>query len=67
MKFSGSERGAEPNGEPDPGPDADGVGVRSRGAPLLGEHTREVLADYGFTAEEVDGLLDSGVAMEDGA
>ena len=52
VKFSGSER--------------DAAAVTPRGAPLLGEHTREVLTDYGFTTEEVDALTDSGVAMEAG-
>ena len=32
-----------------------------RRAPALGEHTREVLEDGGFTAGEIDALLESGV------
>lgn len=34
--------------------------VRSAG-PQLGEHTDEVLADLGFTAEQIDGFRDQGV------
>ena len=33
-----------------------------RPTPLLGEHTREVLADLGYTASVVQGLYDKGVA-----
>jgi len=29
-------------------------------APALGEHTREVLAEAGYSAEEIDALLESG-------
>ncbi len=36
-------------------------GVR-RPTPLLGEHTREVLADLGYSATAVQGLYDKGVA-----
>lgn len=32
-----------------------------RGAPLAGEHTREILGDLGVPAEQVDALLDEGV------
>jgi crotonobetainyl-CoA:carnitine CoA-transferase CaiB-like acyl-CoA transferase len=32
-----------------------------RGAPLAGEHTREILAGLGLTDEQVDGLLAAGV------
>ena len=35
-------------------------GVRTR-APLLGEHTREVLQEMGIAVERVDALIDSGV------
>lgn len=52
VKFSGSERGAEDEA------------ATPRGAPLLGEHTREVLFDYGFAAEEVHSLVSRGVASE---
>ena len=31
-------------------------------APALGEHTREVLAEAGFEADEIETLLDSGAA-----
>jgi crotonobetainyl-CoA:carnitine CoA-transferase CaiB-like acyl-CoA transferase len=34
----------------------------TRPAPLLGEHTREVLAEFGFAAAEIDRLLASGAA-----
>jgi crotonobetainyl-CoA:carnitine CoA-transferase CaiB-like acyl-CoA transferase len=43
-----------------------GAGPSVRGAPLLGEHTREVLYAAGCSSEEVERLLDSGVAMEAG-
>jgi len=33
-----------------------------RGAPLLGQHTREVLRETGYSAEEVDDLVRSGAA-----
>ncbi len=32
-----------------------------RGAPLLGEHTHEILAELGFSEEDVDALVDTGV------
>jgi len=32
-----------------------------RGAPILGEHTREILAQIGFTAEEIEELKSEGV------
>ena len=51
VKMSGSE----------PGPAADS-GPR-RGAPLLGEHTREVLLDYGYSDVDVDRFFASGVAV----
>ena len=38
-----------------------------RGAPLLAEHTREVLSENGFSAEEVEALLSSGAATQSGA
>jgi crotonobetainyl-CoA:carnitine CoA-transferase CaiB-like acyl-CoA transferase len=40
-------------------------GVHRR-APLLGEHSREILADAGFTQDEIDGLVEGG-AVGDGA
>ncbi|NIA70810.1 CoA transferase [Pelagibius litoralis] len=35
-----------------------------RAAPLLGQHTREVLAEAGYSVEEVDGLLARGAAFQ---
>jgi len=35
----------------------------SRPAPLLGQHTREVLAEYGFTGPEIEALLVAGAAV----
>ena len=31
-----------------------------RGAPLLGEHTQEVLAELGYTDDEIEALMRSG-------
>ena len=45
---------------------ADPTSIR-RGAPLLGEHSREVLAEFGFAAEEIDGLIGSGAIVEPAA
>ncbi len=33
-------------------------------APLFGQHTREVLAEHGFTKVEIDGLVNEGAAIE---
>ena len=33
-------------------------------APLLGEHTRQVLVEAGLSAEEIDSLVDGGVVRE---
>jgi crotonobetainyl-CoA:carnitine CoA-transferase CaiB-like acyl-CoA transferase len=33
--------------------------------PRMGEHTREVLGEAGFTAEEIDGLVKRGIAITD--
>ncbi len=33
-------------------------------APLLGEHSRAILAEAGYTASEIDGLIDRGVVRE---
>jgi len=38
-------------------------GVR-RGAPLLGQHTREVLSEYGFSSEEIAGLIAEGAVVQ---
>jgi crotonobetainyl-CoA:carnitine CoA-transferase CaiB-like acyl-CoA transferase len=59
--------GAAPAADaPPPGPvggaAADGRG--GRGAPLLGEHTRAVLAEAGYGQDAIDGLLASGVALQ---
>ena len=37
-------------------------GSVARSAPLLGQHTREVLAEYGFAAAEIDALYALGAA-----
>jgi crotonobetainyl-CoA:carnitine CoA-transferase CaiB-like acyl-CoA transferase len=38
-------------------------GKVARPAPLLGQHTREVLAEFGFAASEIEALVDSGAAV----
>jgi crotonobetainyl-CoA:carnitine CoA-transferase CaiB-like acyl-CoA transferase len=38
-------------------------GKVARPAPLLGQHTREVLAEFGFTASEIQSLVNSGAAV----
>jgi crotonobetainyl-CoA:carnitine CoA-transferase CaiB-like acyl-CoA transferase len=38
-------------------------GKVSRAAPLLGQHTREVLGEFGFTSAEIDNLIASGAAV----
>jgi len=38
-------------------------GKVSRPAPVLGQHTREVLGEFGFSAAEVDALVGSGAAV----
>jgi crotonobetainyl-CoA:carnitine CoA-transferase CaiB-like acyl-CoA transferase len=38
------------------------AGRVTRPAPLLGEHTREVLGEFGFSAAEIDALYASGAA-----
>ena len=35
----------------------------ARGAPLLGEHTREVLAEYGYGDDEIDALICDGAVI----
>ena len=34
-----------------------------RGAPVFGEHTREVLREYGYTDAQVDALAAAGVVI----
>lgn len=36
----------------------------NRSATLLGEHSREVMLEFGFTAEEVEQMLESGALLE---
>ena len=38
-------------------------GKVTRPAPLLGEHTREVLEEFGFSRPEIDGLVRAGAAV----
>jgi crotonobetainyl-CoA:carnitine CoA-transferase CaiB-like acyl-CoA transferase len=38
-------------------------GAVTRAAPLLGQHTREVLAEYGFSASEIEDLVRVGAAV----
>lgn len=41
------------------------AGSRAGGpAPLIGQHTREILADLGISGSEVDTLVDAGVVVE---
>lgn len=40
-------------------------GAAATPAPALGQHTREVLTDSGYTAAEIDTLLASGIARAD--
>ena len=35
----------------------------TRGAPLLGEHTREVLAEYGYGDDEIEALIGDGAVI----
>ncbi|MFQ5958769.1 MAG: CaiB/BaiF CoA transferase family protein, partial [Alphaproteobacteria bacterium] len=35
----------------------------ARGAPLLGEHTRDVLAEYGYSDAEIDTLINEGAVI----
>ena len=35
----------------------------TRAAPLLGQHTREVFAEFGFSSAEIDGLVDAGAVV----
>jgi crotonobetainyl-CoA:carnitine CoA-transferase CaiB-like acyl-CoA transferase len=38
-------------------------GKVSRPAPLLGQHTREVLAEFGFSRSEIEALITAGAAL----
>ncbi len=38
-------------------------GSIDRGAPVLGEHTREILAEYGYSKEEIEDLIASGTVI----
>jgi len=38
-------------------------GKVSRPAPVLGQHTREVLTEFGFSRAEIDALVESGAAV----
>jgi crotonobetainyl-CoA:carnitine CoA-transferase CaiB-like acyl-CoA transferase len=38
-------------------------GKVSRPAPVLGQHTREVLEEFGFSAAEIESLVKSGAAV----
>ena len=38
-------------------------GKVTRPAPLLGQHTREVLAEFGFASSEIEGLIATGAAV----
>lgn len=38
-------------------------GKVARPAPLMGEHTREVLAEFGFGRDEIEALVASGAAI----
>ena len=34
-----------------------------QGAPVYGQHTREVLAEYGYSADEIQSLIDDGAVI----
>jgi len=38
-------------------------GKVARAAPLLGEHTRQVLGEYGFSPREIEDLVRAGAAV----
>jgi crotonobetainyl-CoA:carnitine CoA-transferase CaiB-like acyl-CoA transferase len=42
-------------------------GQVTRPAPLLGQHTREVLAEFGFSPDEIEALVTSGAALANAA
>ena len=35
-----------------------------KGAPVLGQHTSEVLMEYGCTSEDIQELLNTGIALQ---
>ena len=39
------------------------AGTVRRGAPILGQHTREVLGEYGYGGEEIQELVDNGAVI----
>ncbi len=38
-------------------------GKVASGAPVYGQHTREVLAEYGYEDSEIDALIDAGAVV----
>lgn len=48
-------------------PTPSALGSAGRGAPLLGEHTREVLREGGWGEREVEDLLEEGVVAQHGS
>jgi crotonobetainyl-CoA:carnitine CoA-transferase CaiB-like acyl-CoA transferase len=38
-------------------------GKVARAAPLLGQHTREVLREFGFSSQEIEDLVRAGAAV----
>jgi crotonobetainyl-CoA:carnitine CoA-transferase CaiB-like acyl-CoA transferase len=42
---------------------SDTPGSIRRSAPVLGEHTREILREYGYSAAEIDGLIEEGAVF----
>jgi len=41
-------------------------GAIDRPAPLLGEHTRQILREYGYNANQIESLISNGSVMADG-
>ena len=46
---------------------SDTPGKVARGAPLYGQHSREILREHGFADDEIDQLLAEGAIAEPGA
>ena len=44
---------------------SDTPGSVRRGAPVLGEHTIEILREYGFPGEEINLLIEEGAVFAD--